>query len=39
MIGAGKLFRIVWEQLYENYQCRTDIYFELQIIKVFEITR
>jgi hypothetical protein len=32
-------FCIMWGELYENSDYRTDFSFELQIIKVFEIRR
>jgi hypothetical protein len=35
----GCLYQIILGELYDNYHSRADFSFELQIIKVFEITR
>jgi hypothetical protein len=39
-IVAGKLFfLIIWGELHENYDYRTDFSFKLRITDVFEITK
>jgi hypothetical protein len=38
-VWGSYLFVIIWGELYENYYYRADFSFELQIIKVFEISR
>jgi hypothetical protein len=34
-IDVGKLFQIIWGELYENYHYKADFYFKLRIIMVF----